>query len=236
MSGAASVVEVWMLRLPLPDGAEGELERVLTEDELCQADAYVRPGSRERFVARRSLLRHVLGARLGSDPRRIRFVRERYGKPRLSCASDLRFNVSDTQGLVAVALTRGREVGVDVEFLKPRPFVALASATFTRGELESVMSVPDRSRKEVFYEHWTGKEAYAKAVGLGLRFPFRRIPIGQLGEMPASLAPVSAPGKHGPWAGARLTGGDHHRAAVVAEGLAWRPEARTLDSLEEFAK
>jgi 4'-phosphopantetheinyl transferase len=223
-----------MLRLPLPDGAEGELARVLTESELRQADAYVRPGSRERFVARRSLLRHVLGARLDSDPRRIRFVRERYGKPRLSCPSDLRFNVSDTEGVVAVPLARGREVGVDVEFLKPRRLVALATSTFARSELEAFMSVPDRSRRAAFYEQWTSKEAYAKALGLGLRFPFRRIPVGRLGETPAPLVPVSAPGKHGPWAGTRLRAGDHHRAAVVAEGLAWRPETRTIDRLEEL--
>lgn len=232
MIGAAPVVEVWMLRLPLPEGEEEALARVLAESELCRADAYVRPGSRERFVARRSLLRRVLGARLGSDPREIRFAKERYGKPRLSCASDLRFNVSDTEGMVAVALTRGCEVGVDVEFLKPRRLFVLASGTFTPGELEAFMSAPDGSRRAAFYEQWTTKEAYAKALGLGLRFPFHRIQVGRLGETPAPL-PVSAQGKHGSWAGARLGAGEHHRAAVVADGPAWRPHTRTIDSLEE---
>lgn len=222
-----------MLRLPLPDGAEDTLAGVLTRSELRQADAYVRPGSRERFVARRSLLRHVLGTRLGSDPRAIRFARERYGKPRLSCASGLRFNVSDTEGMVAVALSRGRAVGVDVEFLKPRRLVTLARGTFTRGELEAFMGAPERFRKAAFYEQWTAKEAYAKALGVGLRFPFRRIPVGRLGETPTPL-PVSAPRKQGPWAGARLAAGELHRAAVVADGHAWRPETRTIDSLEEF--
>jgi 4'-phosphopantetheinyl transferase len=231
MSGAAPIVEVWMLRLPLPDGAEAELARVLTSDEVCQADAYVRPGSREKFVARRALLRHVLAARLDVHPRRVRFVRGRYGKPRLSRRTDLRFNVSDTEGLVAVALGAGREVGVDAEFLKPRRLVSLATGTFTRGELDEFMSAPARYRRAAFYEQWTSKEAYAKALGLGLRLPFRRVPVGRLSDTPAPL-PRSSYAQGETWAGARLPAGEHHRAAIVAAGVGWRAETRTVDFLD----
>lgn len=212
--------------VPVPSHAEGA---VLTPDEDEQLGQYVSERGRLNFITRRSALRVLLGRELGVEPRAVRLERDRFGKPRVAGGGGgIRFNVSDTDGLVAIAVARDHEVGVDVEWLKPRRFDGLAKTTFTRDELIAFRSAPPARRPGVFYEQWTSKEAYSKAVGLGLRLPFTRTQVGTLADEPAAL-PCSAT-----FAGARIDVGSGHRAAVVASGSDWRPEVERIGSLADL--
>jgi 4'-phosphopantetheinyl transferase len=222
-------VRVYLLPVPLPRDEAAALERVLTPDELEQLDAYVTERGRVNFTARRGLLRVLLGREIGVPPEAVSLERDRWGKPRLRDDARLRFNVSDTSGLVAVAVADDREVGVDVEWLKPRRFDGLARTTFTRRELAEFRSVPAARRPFAFYEQWTGKEAYSKAVGLGLRVPFTSTEVGPFGDSPTRLPCGRS------WTGVRLDVGDGHRGALVVEGGGWLPEVTAVRSLAELA-
>ena len=221
-------VRVYLLPLPLAAHDADALERVLTPDELAQGDTYISEAGRMKFVARRGALRILLGKETGVPPAAVVLERDRWGKPRLREPAGVHFNISDTDGMVAIALATEREVGVDVEWLKPRRFDGLARSTFTRDELAAFRSAPEARRPGAFYEQWTSKEAYSKAMGLGLRLPFRRTQVGELALEPAPI-PCSAT-----FAGARIEAGDQHRAALVAEGAGWRPEVRVVDSVAEL--
>lgn len=115
-------------------------------------------------------LRRVLGRYLHLPAAEIRLARGEHGKPRLSDQeSGLQFNLSHSGSLALVAVSCGREVGVDVEELKPgRNLVALAARALEPAEAEAVRAASEDDRARVFYELWTAHEARLKCLGIGL--------------------------------------------------------------------
>jgi len=104
-----------------------------------------------------------------------RFATNVHGKPDLipdAGTPPLRFNISHTRGLVAVALTIENDIGIDVEDLEAgRLSMDLASQFFTANEVDYLLRLPTERRQQALYSLWTLKEAYIKAVGLGLSVP-----------------------------------------------------------------
>src|SRR5206468_3118518 len=108
-----------------------------------------------------------------------------YGKPALTRASasePVRFNLSHSGSLALVAVTAGRDVGVDVERVRPEPNLEqIASRFFSAREAATLHALPVRLRTKAFFACWTRKEAFVKARGNGLS--------QQLDEFDVSLAP-----------------------------------------------
>ncbi len=98
---------------------------------------------------------------------------------------DLRFNISHTDGLIACAVTIGREVGVDVEHVGRRLTHDVAGRFFAPREVADLRALPDDEQQRVFFDYWTLKEAYIKARGFGLALP--------LGDFAFKLNPPDAP-------------------------------------------
>ena len=98
-----------------------------------------------------------------------RFSSTASGKPGLA-GSPLRFNLSHCRELVAVAITEGFEVGVDVEPVEPRHATAdVARRVYGPAELADLAAQPDEAHRVArFFERWTVKEAWVKATGVGL--------------------------------------------------------------------
>jgi len=89
-------------------------------------------------------LREVLARYLDEDPAEIELREGPHGKPALADpSSPLRFNLSHSGDLALVAVTQGREVGVDIQKIKPHRDIA-------------------------FYKAWARREAVVKCVGTGL--------------------------------------------------------------------
>jgi len=103
----------------------------------------------------------------------IELVRGEHGKPRLAAEPErLAFNLSHSGDLVLVAVTRGREVGVDVEREKPgRDLVALAERALSAEDATAVRDAGEDERPHVFYALWTRHEARLKCLGIGLGRP-----------------------------------------------------------------
>ena len=84
----------------------------------------------------------------------------------------LRFNLSHSGRRAVLAITRGRDVGVDIELAeKPRRIAAIAGRFFSVQEAEALLSLPRSQQLDRFYDLWTLKEAYIKACGMGLAIP-----------------------------------------------------------------
>jgi 4'-phosphopantetheinyl transferase len=151
----------------------------LVDEEVARA-ARARPGRGEKFTAVRGTLRLALARELGIAPREVPIVYGEHGKPALDPAlkSDVRFNVSHTGGLAAIALARGREVGVDVELHRPRRRLdLLARAALTPGELARFTRLPQPERLAAFLDAWSAKEAYSKLRGRGLGLSFDELEL-----------------------------------------------------------
>lgn len=144
---------------------------MLSPDERERAERFVFERDRRRFAACRGALRVALGEYLGLDPAAVSFAYGRRGKPFLP-GRELSFNVSHTDGLALFAFSRTDWIGVDVESLSRQVDAeALAQRFFCPDEVRDLVSVAAHERVEAFFNGWTRKESYIKAIGDGLSCP-----------------------------------------------------------------
>src|SRR5436190_20707215 len=117
-----SDVHVWRAFLDSDPRRIDRLAKVLSQDERERATRFAVRQDRDRFIAARSILRLILGRYSGRAPSTIEFAYGSAGKPRVaSPQSDvtIAFNVSHSGGLAVYAFARNREVGIDVEAVRP---------------------------------------------------------------------------------------------------------------------
>ena len=147
---------------------------LLSDEEAARWRAFAFDRDRHVYLVARALARTVLGEALGMAPARIEFQQGPYGKPSLGGAAagaGLRFNLSHTKGMVALALAQGRELGVDVEGVERRAALDIAWENFSRDEVRELSARQGRAQADRFWTLWTLKEAYLKALGCGLNAP-----------------------------------------------------------------
>lgn len=149
---------------------------LLTEAERAKAARFYFDADRNRHIISRALLRTILPDYLGISHQALRFQSDRFGRPSLdnpeALACGLDFNLSHTAGLVALAAACHTAVGVDVENAsRQQPAMELASRFFSPDEVASLRTFGGDALNVEFYRHWTLKEAYLKAYGVGLSAP-----------------------------------------------------------------
>jgi 4'-phosphopantetheinyl transferase len=220
-------VHVWRAALNLDTPRLTRLERTLSEDEHARAERFHFPQDRQRFVAARGLLRTLLGRYLGGEPGQVLFCYGPQGKPALAGESGgetLRFNVSHSGELVLYAVSRGRELGIDIERLRP-DFATeqIARRFFSAGEVAALQTLPAGEQRQAFFACWTRKEAYLKARGDGLSLDLKQFEVSLAPGKPAALLST----KHDPqevlrWSLRDLTPGPGYVAALAVEGHDWR--------------
>lgn len=185
-------VQVWCVNLDACGPNLAALAVHLSSDELERASRFKRPIDRERFLAGRATLRKMLGGYLEQPPANLVIETAAQGKPRISTgpgASDLRFNLSHADGTALFAFSLGREVGVDVEQIRPE-FVSngIAEQYFSAREQQELEDAPSHLRVEAFFRCWTRKEAYIKARGEGLAIPLGSFSVSFKTNEPAMLS------------------------------------------------
>jgi 4'-phosphopantetheinyl transferase len=219
-------VHVWRFALDFGAATLERLRETLADDERRRAERFHFDEDRRHFIAGRGGLRCLLAAYLGRQPQEVRFAYGNYGKPRLADehGGDPRFNLTHSHGLALLALTRGREVGVDVERLRDmeRDGEGLAERFFSANESATLRSLPVESRREAFFHCWTRKEAYIKAKGQGLALPLDQFDVALHPDDATLLATRFDPDDARRWAMRSLLPGEGYVGALVVEGHAWR--------------
>jgi len=169
---APGELRLWSISLNPPSASAEALNRLLSPDERERAARFRFDVHRRRYVVGRGALRRLLGRELGLPPEAVAFDYGPRGKPFLAARHarpDLQFNLSNSEDLALVGFLHGREVGVDVEFLKPMPDAEEIGERFFSIPEREVLKRVSRAEKEIaFFNAWTRKEAYLKAVGEGL--------------------------------------------------------------------
>jgi 4'-phosphopantetheinyl transferase len=219
---AEGVVHVWRADLSLDRARLLELWQSLSDDERERARRFHFDRDRESFIAARGALRDILSRYTGTAPGLLRFSYDGYGKPALSEAAGgrLRFNVSHSHGLALYAVTAGREVGIDLEFVR-EDFASLEVAAhfFSPQEVSALRSLPPEELADAFFDCWTRKEAYIKVRGEGLSYPLHLFTVSlKPGEPAALLSTEDDPREAARWFLRGLSAGEGFRAAVAVEG------------------
>lgn len=217
---AIAGVDIYWARLDQPAERLERLEETLDHDERARAARIRLKTYAARFVAARGILRAILGGYVGVEPARLRFRYGASGKPELGgdlVGAGVRFNLSHSHGLALYAVSRAREVGVDLERIDPYADAAgLVDRCFSTREQAEWLGLPPHSRGRAFLNGWTRKEAWAKALGDGLSLPFAQVEVPLRPLSAGELVPLG--GDAGPARGTllELTAPDPGYVAALA--------------------
>lgn len=184
-------VDLWKIALTDPVPSLEYLSGLLSADETNRANRFVFERDRNKFIRTRGLLRIILGRYLEIGPELIEFRYEPGGKPRVADALNpfrLRFNVSHSAEIALIAVGFGRELGIDVEYIRPNVDVLeIATHFFSPREILELSGLPGNQQIHGFFNCWTRKEAFVKAIGLGLSFPLTAFDVSVRPGEPATL-------------------------------------------------
>ena len=179
-------VHIWSVHLD--DVNAKDLPILLSDDERSRAARFHFDRDRHRFIVGRTALRQILATYRNNEPADLKFSYSAYGKPSLeSTHSDLRFNVSHSDSLALIAITRERELGVDIEKIRDDIEVEqLATRFFSSAEIASFLAL-EHPRIAAFFRIWTCKEAFLKGHGMGLALPLDSFDVEVDPAKPAKL-------------------------------------------------
>ena len=187
-------IDVVVARLDVEADAVDASAALLSDAELQRAGRFAFERDRNRFIVARARLRELLAERLGVVPESIELEYGTHGKPALARGrpgSRLRFNVSHSEDVAVYAFFRGHEIGIDVETVRVIPYADdIAARYFSRVENEAYLALDPRDRPLGFFNCWTRKEAFVKAVGDGLSYPLDCFDVSLTPGVPARILRV----------------------------------------------
>ena len=221
-----NAVHLWGIEL---NGSQRCLERCaqwLDKEEQHRAARLVREEDRQRYVLAHGGLRAVLSWYLGIGPDVLEMYRSEAGKPSLTRELGgqpaITFNMSHAHGRALIAVSKGQEVGVDLERIRSDVEIAkLSERYFTPSEHATIMQSTQEQRAARFFRYWVAKEAVLKAQGVGLQALSQcEILMAADGVGAEVRVPVGSP-LQDDWRIRLLSCGEGWEAAVAAQGMDW---------------
>lgn len=219
---AAGQIDVWLTD---PDAISAEelsgYEALLSSEEHSRWMRFAVPEPRLLHLVARTLLRTTLSRYVGEvAPAEWRFAANAHGRPHVAGPAldrDLRFNLSHTKGLVALAVAEGFDVGADVEDIKRSlDLMRVARGVFAPAELAALERAAPHQRQAMFFAFWTLKEAYIKARGMGLSLDLGGFAFDLSGAHPAVSFNDRCPDDPARWWFRRYSPTASHELAVAA--------------------
>jgi len=215
-------VDLWWENVEGHGAKVSDLWNILSHEERKRAKRLRCDRHRERFIGQHGRLREILSGYLNVAPEEIGFQNGPGGKPAIAGEKHpIRFNLSHSGGHALYAVAYGREVGVDVEMIQPKPkAAALVNRFFSPNERKAFQRLDARQELAAFFAGWTRKEAYVKAVGKGLRFPLDRFDVSlKPGDQNALLGVEGAPEEVKRWSLRDIDLGPGFMAALAVERM-----------------
>jgi 4'-phosphopantetheinyl transferase len=213
----ATEAHLWLARLD--EENPYDLEQIISDDERARAGKFRFFRDKKHFIAARSNLRIILGKYLQTNPRKICFEYNEFGKPKISGEPEIKFNLSHSGGTALYAVTRNREIGVDIEQIKTS-FLdeGMIYQCLTPQEKAHFQVLPKNKRDLFFFECWTRKEAFLKACGSGLSLPPNQVetfPFSDISLVSSEAGFESPPAL---WSFQTLPYIPDYAAALIVEG------------------
>lgn len=149
---------------------------ILSAEENARQQRFHSTKDRHSYLVSHALVRKVLSMYCDVTPEQWLFTFNQHGKPEISpeilAALDcppIKFNLSHTAGLSACVVSLNDECGVDVENIQRKnKLLSIAGRMFAEPELETMRDISDDEMRNKFFDYWTLREAYVKALGSGL--------------------------------------------------------------------
>lgn len=231
---APGTIHLWSVRLDPPAAQVEQMDRYLAADERQRASRFRFEKHRRQYAVGRGALRVLLAAYLGLRPEEVQFTYGPRGKPFLAPslgAKDLQFNLSNSHELAVVGFVLGPEIGVDLEYQRPMPDCEqIAERFFSQSEREVLRGIPGPRKEEAFFNCWTRKEAYLKAVGEGLAAPLDSFDVTLApGDPPRMLTLEGDAARAARWWFLHLRPAEDYVGAVAIEDGTWKVETWSFE-------
>jgi 4'-phosphopantetheinyl transferase len=232
-----SADEVHLWHTTLNDQLTESLKIVLSEDEISRANRFHFAKDRSHYIVARGLLRRLLAGYLGVRSAELQFLYAEKGKPYLKEIQQrsINFNLAHSHGMAIYAFSQGRELGVDLEFIRDDlADEKIAERFFSPHEIKALRTVPAELRKQAFFNCWTRKEAYIKARGEGLSLPLDAFDVSLAPGEPAALLKNHKNAKEvSRWSMQSIPVAPGYVSALVVEGQDWRLKSFGFDPVAE---
>jgi 4'-phosphopantetheinyl transferase len=227
----ADQVHVWLANL---DSYPAEdLKSLLSNDEVKRAERFHFEKHRNHFIVARGLLRQLLAAYLNTAAIDLKFDYAEKEKPSLGSADKgaINFNLAHSYGRAAYAFSRNRELGIDLELIREDFGGAeIAQRFFSRSEVAALGKVPRELAAQAFFNCWTRKEAYIKAIGEGLSMPLDTFDVTLAPGEPAALLRNHKDSREVErWSMLSIAAPEKFVAALVVEGKDWTLKTFALE-------
>ena len=181
-------VHIWRADLEVDECFQSSFLKLLSPDEKNRARKFRFAKDSRNFIAARGILRLLIGKYLEINPAEISFQYSKFGKPGIVNNNSLQFNISHSQNIALFAFTKRFNIGIDVEFVNPDIEVKdIAANFFSKNEILNLLALAEEQQTLGFFNCWTRKEAFIKAVGEGLSFPLDKFEVSLEPDKPAKL-------------------------------------------------
>lgn len=163
-------IHIWHAHWPSFKCKTDYLSGLLTKTELEKSSRFKFALDRERSIITRGILRILLGKYLNEDPAALEIIKNSHGKPYLGKHNSLKFNISDSGNMALFGFVKDHEIGVDIEQLRSDIDIPdIAERFFSKKEAGTIKAISEPQKKSrAFFNCWSRKEAFIKAIGLGL--------------------------------------------------------------------
>ena len=223
----AGAVDVWQIVLSVHEDQIPCCRRLLSEVEIQRANRFHFEKDKNDFMVARSATRKILSQYLNTDPQELTFSYTARGKPEFAPGfpgASIKFNLSHSRGFALLAVAQSLCVGIDIQFIDPELSVdGIATRFFSRTEINTLRTLSPIEKTKAFFDCWTRKEAYIKALGEGLSLQLDSFDVAFGPGVPAALlrADVS-PQEPSRWSMYDIAVRRGYAAALVVEGKAHR--------------
>ena len=222
-----SDVHLWRAKLDQSHECVKQLTQILSDEEQRKVERFHFDKDKKHFIVTRGVLRTILSHYLGVEPNCLQFGYSSHGKPYLaekSKGEEICFNLSHSHSLSLYAFARRRQIGIDIEYIRPITETDRIVARFFSSHEHAIWQKLPKDQKQVaFFNCWTRKEAYIKARGEGLSLPLDQFDVSFApGEPPALLATSGASNESSRWLLQALQPSLGYVAALFVEGHDWR--------------
>ena len=212
---------IWRADLELNECFQSSFLQLLSPDEKNRAQKFRFAKDSRNFITARGILRSLIGKYLEINPAEISFQYSEFGKPSIADNNYLHFNISHSQNIALFAFTKKFNIGVDVEFVNPDIEVKdIATNFFSTNEIMNLLALPEKQQTLGFFNCWTRKEAFIKAVGEGLSFPLDKFEVSLEPDKPAKLLATDwDPKAVSKWSIYSMSPGANFVGSLVIEGF-----------------
>jgi len=198
---------------------------ILSDTEIAKAKKLRFARDKNNYIISHALMRQTLADHLSCQPQDLNFHCGKYGKPFLPESHDLYFNLTHSKDYALLAVAKGYEVGIDIEYIAEKDnLIDLVERFFSPREYHEYQQLAANDQLIAFYRGWTCKEAFIKALGQGLSCSLDTFDVVLTPHKQATIAAINgSKSKAAKWQLYALDSITDYAAAV-----AWRGDFRKI--------